>query len=194
MKRIYEDELHEFQELCSLYHSNEDARLFLDTCKEVGLLHSYDVLMIKCGKYRWLGIHEFSQLVMRDEPYPDDLRLTEDPDIKINSLRFSITPEVGKYNYSIWNDTETGLWNVAIIHIVQGAKPERNEYLVSAKEVCMCIRKAAENLLYVPLETEPEEEQVEIIDVTEDLRDIIESDEDDLEEVIETEEIAQDIS
>lgn len=187
MKHLYEDELHEFNELCSLYQSNEDVKLFLSTCADVGLLHSYDSLMIKCGKYRWLGLHEFKTLVESDTPYPDDLRLTEDPDIKINSLRFSIAPDVGKYNYSVWNNIETGLWNVAIIHINTGEKPVRNEYLVSAKEVCMCIRKAALNQLYIPTETEPEEEELKLVDVSEDLKDILENDYEDDEEYEETE-------
>lgn len=150
---MYESQLHEFRDLCSLYSSNEDTELFLKQCTTWELLHSYDTLLIKCGKYRWLCLHEFEQLVFGDNPYPDDLRITEEPDIKLNSLRFTLhCSETERYNYSIWNSVETELWNIALIHIQENMKPERIEYTTNVQEILNCIKEVATNHYFKPKE------------------------------------------
>ena len=187
----HQELLTELKELADIYASYTDLDSILKYANEISLPHSYDTVMIKCG-YRWLTLHEFSKLCESEQPWPLELSLKESPEIKVNSIRFSVETELKKCNVSVWRDLDSTLFNIALIYIKAGEKPLRDEHLTSVSEIKKCMLAAKESRIYVPLDYEPEEIEPEVEDATEDIQDILEETSDNIDSY--TNEVIEEVS
>lgn len=166
------------QELCEtlkeyveLYAHSNKQHIIKEYAEELKLSYSYNHVLIKTG-YKFSTLSEFEQLCKSDDPWPVELTLKEDPEIRINVFRWNVI-NGDKHNITIWNDISSkGMY---YRDIIPGKPQMTKDYLTSVEEIKKCIFAAAEGRYYVPIELSNIEEEVieEDPDVAEDIADIL---------------------
>lgn len=153
------------QELCEtlkeyveLYAHSNKQHLIKEYIEELELSYSYNHVLIKTG-YKFSTLSEFEQLCKSDDPWPVELTLKEDPEIRINVFRWNVINR-DKHNITIWNDISSkGMY---YRDIIIGKPQMTKDYLTSVEEIKKCIFAAAEGRYYVPIElSNIEEEAIE---------------------------------
>lgn len=159
------------KEYVELYAHSNKQHIIKEYIEELELSYSYNHVLIKTG-YKFSTLSEFEQLCKSDDPWPVELTLKKDPEIRINVFRWNVI-NGDKHNITIWNDISSkGMY---YRDIIPGKPQMTKDYLTSVEEIKKCIFAAAEGRYYVPIELSNIEEEVieEDPDVAEDIADIL---------------------
>lgn len=174
-RNMKHQELYEtLKEYVDLYEHSNKQHVIKEYAEVLGLSCIYNHVLIKTG-YKFSTLSEFKKLCNSDTPWPAELSLKKDPEIRINVFRWNVV-NGDKHNITIWNDILSR--GMLYRDIIPGKPQMTKDYLTSVEEIKKCIFAAVEGRYYVPIELSNIDDEVieEDPDVAEDIADILAED------------------